>query len=222
VDDKVSPKEFHEAAGTEDWRVIGDGACAYFGIRTFAEAARLVQAISELAGVEDHRPDIDFRAGGVTVRLLTTSDDYYGMTRRDLELARRISDVATGMGLVSEPSRVQSVLIIPGAPAIADVMPFWQAALGYERRPDSPAEDLVDPANRGPAFWFEQMEETRPDGGCAIHVAVWLPHDQAEARVAASVAAGGRIVRGQYAPSWWTLADAAGNEVDIATTLDRD
>jgi hypothetical protein len=25
------------------------------------------------------------------------------------------------------------------------------------------------------------------------------------------------MVRDQFAPAWWTLADAAGNEIDIAT-----
>jgi hypothetical protein len=29
-------------------------------------------------------------------------------------------------------------------------------------------------------------------------------------------------VRDDYAPAWWTLADAAGNEADIATTMHRD
>ncbi len=66
------------------------------------------------------------------------------------------------------------------------------------------------------------MEDARPDGGGAIHVAVWVPHEQAEARVAAALAAGGRLVRDADAPAWWTLADAAGNEADIATTLGRD
>ena len=32
----------------------------------------------------------------------------------------------------------------------------------------------------------------------------------------------GRIVRDDFAPAWWTLADAAGNEADIATTMSRD
>jgi 4a-hydroxytetrahydrobiopterin dehydratase len=54
------------------------------------------------------------------------------------------------------------------------------------------------------------------------NIAVWVPEGQAEARVAAALAAGGRLVRDQFAPSWWTLADAAGNEVDIATTHGRD
>jgi hypothetical protein len=31
-----------------------------------------------------------------------------------------------------------------------------------------------------------------------------------------------RLVRDQSAPSWWTLADAAGNEADIGTIIGRD
>ena len=119
-------------------------------------------------------------------------------------------------------SGVQSVLVIPGAPDVAVVMPFWQALLGYERRPDSPDEDLIDPRDRGPAFWFEAMDEPRSDGGGAIHVAVWVPIEEAEARVAAALAAGGTIVRDTFAPAWWTLADAAGNEADVASIAHRD
>jgi 4a-hydroxytetrahydrobiopterin dehydratase len=100
-------------------------------------------------------------------------------------------------------------------------MPFWRAVLGYEPRHDSPDEDLVDPHGRGVSFWFERMNEPRPDGGGAIHVAVWVPSEEAQARIAAALAAGGRMVRDEYAPSGWTLADAAGNEADIATTMGR-
>ena len=34
-------------------------------------------------------------------------------------------------------------------------------------------------------------------------------------RVAAAIAAGGVLVTDEYAPSWWTLADAEGNEADV-------
>jgi 4a-hydroxytetrahydrobiopterin dehydratase len=220
--EKISPTQFSESEGVQDWRVLGDGACAYFRTGTFAKGARLVQAISELPGVEDHQPDVDLRPGGVTVRVLTVADDHYGMSRRDVELARQVSAAARALGLAADPSAVQSFLVVPGATVRADVMPFWQAVLGYEVRRDSPDQDLVDPRNRWPALWFEQMGQPRPDGGGAIHVAVWVPYEQAEARVAAALAAGGRMVRGEFAPSWWTLADAAGNEVDVATVKGRD
>jgi len=219
--DRISPKQFHESHGVEDWRVLGDGACAYFPTGSFTTAARLVQAIGELSGVEDHHPDVDIRHDGVTVRLITTADGYYGMSRRDLELARQISAAARGLGLSADPSSVQSLLVIPGASVPAEVMPFWRAVLGYEPRPDSPDEDLVDPHGRGPGLWFERMVEPRADGGGSVHVAVWVPYEQAEARIAAALAAGGRMVRDEFAPSWWTLADAAGNEADIATTMAR-
>ncbi|MGH2463545.1 MAG: VOC family protein, partial [Candidatus Limnocylindria bacterium] len=47
------------------------------------------------------------------------------------------------------------------------------------------------------------------------------PHDQAEARIAAAVAAGGRVVDDSHAPAWWTLADPEDNKVDIATWMGR-
>jgi 4a-hydroxytetrahydrobiopterin dehydratase len=220
--DQITPNQFHEAEGVEDWRLTSEGATAFFRTRSFAESARFVQAIGELQGVEDHRPGVDVRHDGVTVHMITYTGDYFGPSQRDVDLARQISAAARKMGLTAEPSAVQSLLIIPGATDIAEVIPFWRAVLGYEPRRDSPDEDLVDPHDRGPAFWFEQMNEPRGDGGGAIHIAIWVPYEQAEARIAAALAAGGRMVRDEYAPSWWTLADAAGNEADIATTKGRD
>jgi len=195
MNDGITAKQFHEAAGADGWRVVGDGACAYFATDSLAQAASLVQAISQLAGIEDHQPDVDVRPDGVTVRLLTKSPEWYGMSRRDAQLAVQISAAARSLGLTGDPSKVQSVLVIPGGSNVADLLPFWQAALGYERRPDSPDEDLVDPRLRGPAFWFEQMKETRPDGGGTIHIAVWVPYEQAQARIDVALTAGGHMVR---------------------------
>ena len=217
----ISPSQFHEADGTADWRVLGEGAHAFFRTSSVADSARLVDAIGALPGVDDHVPEIDIRKHGVTVRLLTKQADMYGMSTTDVELASAISAAARSLGLTADPSLVRSFLVVPGASAGADVMPFWEAALGYVRRPDSPEEDLVDPEDRLPGFWFEDMKELRGDGGGAIHVAIWVPYEQAEARIAAALAAGGRMVRDTFAPSWWTLADSAGNEADIATTKGR-
>ena len=111
----VSPKQFHEAEGVDDWRVIGDGACAYFPTRSFAAAARFVGTIAELPGVEEHRPAVDLQDDGVTVRLITITQNHYGMSRQDIELARRISAIARELGLSAEPSSVQRVLVISGA-----------------------------------------------------------------------------------------------------------
>lgn len=218
----MSLREFRASEGLDDWRVLSEGACTYFRTGSLAAGARLVAAIVDVAGADDRHTSVDLRHDGVTVRLLTRTDDYWGMSRRDVELARGISVAARSQGVEADPLAVQTLLVIPGAPDTAAVMPFWRAVLGYVPRADSPDEDLVDPLGVGPGFWFEGMDEPRPGGLGAIHLAVWVPIEEAEQRVAAALAAGGRLVRDSQAPSWWTLADAAGNEVDIATTHSRD
>jgi 4a-hydroxytetrahydrobiopterin dehydratase len=212
--DRTPATRFHEQL--PDWRVLHDGANAFYRTGSFAASTRFVQAIATLPGLEGNEPEVDIRHDGVTVRLLTSTADFYGTSTADFELARLISGVADDLGLDADPNAIQSLLIIPGALDTAAVMPFWQAALGYERRPDSPDEDLRDPRGRGPFFWFERMDEPRADGDGTIHLVVSVPHDQAEARIAAALAAGGRMVRDEDAPEFWTLADAAGNQLDIA------
>ena len=214
--------DFLVAEGVENWRVISDGACAFYPTASFQASAQLVEAIGGIDGIGAHPPNVDVRHDGVTVRFLSKSVESYGLTRQDLELARAVERVATDRGLTADPTAIQSLLVIPGAPDRSAIMPFWRAVLGYEPRIDSPDEDLVDPHDRDASFWFEDMDEPRPDGKGAIHVAVWLPPEKAQSRIDAALAAGGRIVYDAQAPSWWTLEDPFGNQADIATLTGRD
>jgi len=219
--DGITAKQFHESDGVEDWRVVGEGACTFFRTGSFAAGARLALAISELAGLDDHHPDVDLRHDGVTVRLITYTKDWFGMSQRDVELARRISAVARKLGVRADPSAVQTILFTIDAQVSAKVMPFWRAVLGYEYRVDNPTEDLIDPRSRGPSIWFQKTDEP-PSQDNRIHIDVWVPPEQAQARIAAALAAGGRLVTDKSAPVWWTLADAEGNVADVATTMGRD
>src|SRR5262245_64663179 len=109
VKDPIDPRQFHAAESVEDWRVVGDGASAYFRAGSFAVGARLVQAISELPGLEDRQPDIDVRKGGVTVRLITFKPGYFGLSQRDIELAQQISAAARELGIAADPSALQNI-----------------------------------------------------------------------------------------------------------------
>jgi 4a-hydroxytetrahydrobiopterin dehydratase len=173
-----------------------------------------VDAIGRLADAANHHPDVDLRYASVTVRLR----DVDGLSERDIELARQISAAARQLNVPADPTAVQTVQVSIDALVGPEVMPFWQAVLGYEQLGD---EDLLDPHWRGPSFWFQQMDAPRPQRN-RIHVDISVPHDQAEARIAAAIAAGGHLVTDQHAPAWWTLADAEGNEVDVATWMGRD
>jgi 4a-hydroxytetrahydrobiopterin dehydratase len=214
--DRIFARQFHAADGAEAWRVLPEGAYAFFRTDSFAAAAHFVDAISRLVADGD-APHVDIRGDGVTV-LLRAFRGEYGLFQRDLDLARAIAATAHQLGLGADPQAVQSLSVIPGALERRQIMPFWQAVLGYGPRSDSSDEDLVDSHERGVPFWFEQMEELHADGKGTMHLVVWVPWDQAEARVAAGIAAGGNLVRHVVEEGFWTIADPAGNEVDIATT----
>ncbi len=216
VTEPITAQQFHQATGVEDWRVLFSGACAYFRTGSFAKGVALVDAVGKLADAANHHPDVDLRYAGVSVRLKTHDVD--GLSERDVELAQRISAVARQLGVRADPARVQDVQIAIEAHITADVMPFWRAVLGYQ---EVGGEDLLDPHRRGPALWFQQMEVPRPPRN-RVHVDISVPHDQGEARVAAAIAAGGHLVSDRHAPARWTLADAEGNEVDVATWMGRD
>ena len=214
--ERITPGQFHEAVGVEDWRVLYHVACAHFRTGSFSAGVALVDVISELADAANHHPDVDLRYGGVTVRLMT--HEVFGLTERDVALAREISAAARELKVPAEPTAVQQVNVTIDAFVGREALPFWHALLAYS---EVGPEDLVDPHGSGPLFWFQQMEAPRP-GRNRIHIDVAVPHDQAEARVAAAIAAGGHLVSDRHAPAWWVLSDAEGNEACVATWMGRD
>lgn len=207
----ITSAQFHAL----DWRVMAYAAATHVRTRSFAEGARLADEIGRLADSSVRRPDIDLRSNGVTVRL--TVNDEGELTEDDLKLAGAISNAARELALPVDLTRLQMIQIAIDALVIPDVMPFWEAVLGYRAFDDV----LVDPDFEGPTVWFQQMDGPRSQRN-RIHVDLYLPQDQAEARIAAAIEAGGRIVYDGHAPDWWTLADPEGNEVDVAPWPDRD
>ena len=211
----ITTQQFHEADGVDDWRVLGAGVSAYFRTESWSRGVELIDAIGKLAEVDSNRPAIDLRTTGVTAQL--QADMEYGLSRGHIELARQISVAARALGIAADPTAVQDVQITIDALVTAEVRPFWRAVLGYR---EVGGEDLLDPHSRGPSIWFQEMDAPRPHRN-RIHVDVFVPHDQAEARIASALAAGGRLVSDRHAPAWWTLADPEDNEVDVATWMGR-
>nr|WP_232248774.1 VOC family protein [Streptacidiphilus rugosus] len=106
---------------------------------------------------------------------------------------------------------------------IPAIRPFWKAVLGYADEPGrtDPTDAVVDPLGQGPAIWFQQMDEPRHQRN-RIHFDICVPHDEAPRRIAAALAAGGRLLDETPAPAFWILADAEGNEACITTWQGRD
>ena len=91
--------------------------------------------------------------------------------------------------MTADPAAVQHVQVAIDALDIGKVRPFWHAVLGFDEVGD---EDLLDRHRREPSFWFQQMDAERPQRN-RIHIDLYVPHDQVEARIAAALAAVQRV-----------------------------
>jgi 4a-hydroxytetrahydrobiopterin dehydratase len=102
--ERISPQEFLEADGVDDWRVVSGVACAYFRTGSFRAGVALVDAIGVLADAANHHPDVDLRYPSVVVWLST--HDVGGLSSRDVELARQISAAARDLGVTADPGKL--------------------------------------------------------------------------------------------------------------------
>jgi 4a-hydroxytetrahydrobiopterin dehydratase len=211
------------------WRYLLGTLAASVPVRSLAQASEVAAAAVAACGPDadahlraDMRPD--------RVELSVQSRARNAVTSRDAQLAHRIGAALAGLGLApadptsaASPRPVQALELAIDALDIPGIRPFWTAVLGYADEPggDGVLDAIVDPAGQLPAIWFQQMDSTRPQRN-RIHLDITVAHDEAEPRVRAALAAGGRLVDDSFARSFWVLADAEGNEVCVCTWTDRD
>jgi hypothetical protein len=211
---RISPAAFHRAPGVGDWRVTATGPQAVFVATSLAHAAQLVTPLVEAAERHGILPDVDLRPEAVVVRV--SYPDFDGIPAAAPAFAADVSRAAAALQLTPDPSRAQAIGVYVAQHSEADVRPFFLAALGYEPFGDS---DAVDPLRSAPQLAFNPLVPDAPNRG-RTHFDVFVPADQAQARVDAALAAGGRLVDDSHAPAWWSLASPDNHGVDIASWPD--
>jgi 4a-hydroxytetrahydrobiopterin dehydratase len=205
-------RDFLAADGVDDWVVLHGGAAAVFKVGSLIEASRLAEAVAEIPEVE---PGILMTVASerLTVRL---TRDLWQLEPRHVDIARAVSAIASAHGAGSDRSALQEIqLAVAAQPETADVG-FWRAVLGYAPMAE---DNAVDPLGHGSTVWIQELDSEKPLQH-AMHVDVSVAREIAEQRLAAAVAAGGRIVDDSEAPRWWVISDRAGNRVCIAAWPD--
>ncbi|WP_229053936.1 4a-hydroxytetrahydrobiopterin dehydratase [Aeromicrobium sp. Leaf350] len=204
-------------AGLDDWVLAERWLHARFTTSDFAAGLALVNAIGAAAEDANHHPDVTLRYGHVDVHL--RSHDAGDLTSRDVDMARRISELAAEHGVTGTPSAVRLLSLALDAADIPAVGRFWSAA--FTGAPDNVDEDdVVDPDTHELVMWLQQTDP-HAEPRQRFHLDLWVAPDAAEARIAAIVDAGGVLVSDDEAPSFTVLADPEGNKVCICTCLDR-
>ena len=206
-------RAFLDADGTDDWVVLHGGAAAVFRVGSLVEAAQLAERVASVKGLEEAKVLLTVADDRLTVRL---TRGLWQLEARHVDLARAISEVARASDAVADRAAVQEVqLAIAAKPDELDVG-FWRAALGYAPQDD---DNAIDPLGHGSTIWMQDLDPAKPLRH-AMHVDVSVAREQVEPRLAAALAAGGRIVDESVDPGHWTVADRAGNRVCICAWPD--
>lgn len=204
---------FLKAEGTDDWVVLHGGATAVFRTGSLIESARLAESLAKIPGLVGRGVLLTVSDSSLTVRL---SRDIWQLEPWHIELARAVSVIARELGAIPDRASVQEVQLAIAAKRDAIDIGFWRAVLGYAPMAD---DNAVDPLGHGSTVWMQEIDEVKTLRH-AMHIDVSVAREQVQARLAAAVAAGGRIVDDSHAPGHWTLSDRAGNRVCICAWPD--
>lgn len=205
-------------AGLDDWRKLAQALHARYRISDIAAAASFVAEVA--AAAQDAGEHLDVKLGrGVVDLSLCTRQDGLWVTDADIALARTITALARQRGFEAEPAAVTQLELALDTADDKAAAPFWSALLTGS--PDNQIYDSVfDPTGRVPSLWF-QGTDAHETPRQRWHFDLWLAPEAAAERIAAAVAAGGRVVDDSGAPSFTVLADPEGNRVCVCTCLDR-
>jgi 4a-hydroxytetrahydrobiopterin dehydratase len=205
-------------AGLDDWRKLAQALHARYRIADFRAGAAFIAAVAEAAEAANHHPDVKMTYGVVDVSLCTHEDGLW-VTQKDIDMARKISEIARQHGLKPEPTAVTQLEIALDTADETGIGPFWSALLT-----GSPAnkiyDTVFDPTGRVPSLWFQDTSEHETPRQ-RWHFDLWLAPEVAEERIRAAVAQGGSVVDDSQAPSFTVLADPDGNKVCVCTCLER-
>src|SRR5688572_9898800 len=211
-------------ANLTDWRKLAQGLHARYVIDDFATAARFVTAVGEAGDALGHHPSVSIGKGYVDLKLVSDDAIYRDdegtehvvewVTQQDVDLARRITEVAADHQLTADPGSVSHIELGLDTADSATIAPVWAVLLTGSAEAQgrgTPSDEIRDATARVPNLWFGDADE-HETAGRRFHIEVYVAPEAAEQRIAAAVAAGGTVVDDSNAPSHTVIADQDGNK----------
>ena len=209
-------------ANLTDWRKLAQGLHARYLVDEFGAGARFVVAVGEAGDALGHHPCVCIGPGYVDLKLVTDDAIYRDdegteyvvewPTQQDVDLARRITEIAADHGLEADPAAVSMVELGLDTARSASIAPVWAALLTGDAESQgrgTPGDEIRDATGRVPNLWFgDAGEHATPQ---RFHVEVYVAPEVVAQRVAAALAAGGTVVDDSDAPSLTVIADQDGN-----------
>jgi 4a-hydroxytetrahydrobiopterin dehydratase len=220
--DMLSGEQIAEA-DLADWRKLAQGLHARYVVDDFGVGARFVAAVGEAGDAIGHHPRVSIGPGHVDLKLSSDDAVYRDdegteyvvewVTQQDVDLARRVTEVAGDHGLRADPASVSVIELGLDTGDSTTIAPVWAALLTGDADAQgrgTPSDEIRDATGRVPNLWFGDAAE-HEDPSQRFHVEVYVAPEVAEGRIAAALAAGGTVVDDRNAPSLTVIADQDGN-----------
>ena len=220
--DMLRGAEIAEADLT-DWRKLAQGLHARYVVDDFGAGVRFVAAVGAAGDALGHYPRVSMGTGYVDLKLVSDDAVYRDddgteyvvewVTQQDVDLARRITEIAADHGVDADPASVSDIELGLDTADSATIAPVWAALLtgsADAQGRGTPGDEIRDATGRVPNLWFGDAHEQEASGQ-RFHVEVYVAPEVAEQRIAAAVAAGGTVVDDSEAPSLTVIADQDGN-----------
>lgn len=231
--DMLSGEQIAEAS-LADWRKLAQGLHARYLVDDFSAGARFVAAVAEAGDALGHHPRVSIGKGHVDLTLVSddaifrdregTAHVVEWVTQQDVDLARRVTEIAADHKAVADPASVSEIELGLDTTRSATIAPVWAALLtgtAEAQGRGTPSDEIRDATGRVPNLWFGDAADHESDRQ-RFHLEVYVAPEVAEQRVAAAIAAGGTIVDDSDAPSLTVIADQDGNTatvcVDVSAT----
>jgi 4a-hydroxytetrahydrobiopterin dehydratase len=221
--DMLSGEQIAEANLT-DWRKLAQGLHARYVVDDFGTGARFVAAVGEAGDELGHHPRVSIGPGYVDLKLISDDAIYRDnegaehvvewVTQQDIDLARRITEIAADHDVVANPAAVSVIELGLDTAHSATIAPVWAALLTGNAEAQghgSPSDEIRDPTGRVPNLWFGDADEHETPRQ-RFHIEVYVSPEAADQRIAAALATGGTVVDDSDAPSLTVIADQDGNE----------
>ena len=217
--DLVAGGALGEEIGTADWQAVFSAMACY---RTTSPAQQrdLAAAAAALADDTGFPLPIDLRPGLVIIDSGKdqAEADAHGLELDFTDLAGNLQTAAHELGATADPGLPRFAQFVLDAADIAAVRAFWVAALGYTPDRRAGVSDICDPRRLNPVLVFQDIDASdteRRRQRNRIHFELAVPSDHAQTRLAATVAAGGRLV--DESENRRRVADPEGNELVIVS-----
>jgi hypothetical protein len=215
--DLVPGDALGEGIETGDWQAVFS-AMACYHVTSPTQQRDLASAAAALADDTGFPLLVDLRPGLV---VLDSGKDQWEDVAHGLELdftdlAAHLQTAARGLGATADLGLPRFVQLFLDAADVAAVRAFWVAALGYTHDRRAGASDIHDPRRLNPVLVFQELDASdteRRRQRNRIHVELAVPSDVVRTRLAAAVAAGGRLL--DESEDRRRVADPEGNELVI-------